>query len=105
MEADSIQRFFQEYEDSRKAFVKTCADLAAKPEHLSALRGCAALDLLFPLLLDPVALIRQVATLAIGRLAQRDEACARRRRPSRASSRASHRRTPSRARPRWWRCA
>jgi hypothetical protein len=63
-----LYQFFQDYRSHRQEFVKTCFENADKPEHAGELRAERTLSLLLPSLVDPDTELRQVATLAIGRL-------------------------------------
>lgn len=61
---------FEEYQKCRIMFVQTVAELANRPKHIESLKNVKVMDLLAPLLNDPVTSIKQSAALAIGRLAK-----------------------------------
>lgn len=61
---------FEEYQKCRIMFVQTVAELANRPKHIESLRNVNVMELLAPLLSDPVTSIKQSAALAIGRLAK-----------------------------------
>lgn len=64
---------FEDYQKSRIMFVQTIAELARKKgDHIKSLKSFKVMDLLSPLLNDPVASIKQSAALAIGRLSKHD---------------------------------
>lgn len=64
-----IVQVFEAYQKARQLFVQTVADQAARGGATEALVGSHAVELLRPLLLDPVPSIQQTAALALGRLA------------------------------------
>ena len=56
--------------------VQTVAELATRPQNIETLQNAGIMPLLRPLLLDVVPTIQQTAALALGRLANYNEALA-----------------------------
>lgn len=65
MTARSIQK-------ARLLFVQSVADLASKSQNAECLEAAGALDLLHPLLSDPVPSIQHMAAIGLGKLANCD---------------------------------
>jgi hypothetical protein len=63
---------FQEYQKARVTFVQTVAELAKRQQNIEALKNLGVMNLLGPLLSDPVPSVKQSAALAIGRLVKED---------------------------------
>lgn len=69
----SVLQPFEDYQKARITFVQHIAELATRPQNISALHSAGVMGLLRPLLLDSVTSIQQSAALAIGRLANYSE--------------------------------
>ncbi|XP_033336112.1 sperm-associated antigen 6 [Megalopta genalis] len=72
MTARSILQVFDQYQKARLLFVQSVADLATRPNNIECLEAAGALDLLHPLLTDPVPSIQHMAAIALGKLANND---------------------------------
>jgi len=73
MTTKSILQAFENYQKSRVSFVQTIADLSTRTAYTDCLLKYGALELLPPLLSDPVPQIQQLAALAMGRLANNNK--------------------------------
>ncbi|XP_017798694.1 PREDICTED: sperm-associated antigen 6 [Habropoda laboriosa] len=69
MTARSILQVFDQYQKARLFFVQSVADFASKSNTIGCLEAAGGLDLLCPLLTDPVPSIQHMAALAIGKIA------------------------------------
>ncbi|CAK9796670.1 Sperm-associated antigen 6 [Anthophora plagiata] len=69
MTARSILQVFDQYQKARLFFVQSVADFASKSNTIGCLEAAGALDLLCPLLTDPVPSIQHMAAVAIGKIA------------------------------------
>ncbi|XP_043599003.1 sperm-associated antigen 6-like isoform X3 [Bombus pyrosoma] len=69
MTARSILQVFDQYQKARLFFVQSIADFASKPNTIDCLEAAGVLDLLCPLLTDPVPSIQHTAAVALGKLA------------------------------------
>lgn len=67
---------FDDYQRSRTNFVQTVAELSSRKKNIEMLQQADVMPLLRPMLLDVVPTIQQTAALALGRLANHDEALA-----------------------------
>ncbi|KAL1123339.1 hypothetical protein AAG570_002424, partial [Ranatra chinensis] len=67
---------FDTYEKARLSFVQTVSDLATKPLHVDCLIKCGVLDLLIPLLSDPLSKVQQCTAVALGRLVNNNRSAA-----------------------------
>ncbi|XP_031833082.1 sperm-associated antigen 6 isoform X3 [Nomia melanderi] len=63
---------FDQYQKARILFVQSVADLATRPNNIECLEAAGALDLLHPLLTDPVPSIQHMAAIALGKIANND---------------------------------
>jgi len=72
----AVAQVFEAYQAARTTFVSTVAELAHRPQNIEALQNAGVMALLRPLLLDTVPSIQQSAALALGRLANFNEALA-----------------------------
>lgn len=73
MTARTILQVFDQYQKARLHFVQTVADLASRSSNVECLQAAGVLELLKPLLGDPVPSIQQGAAVALGRMANHDE--------------------------------
>lgn len=73
---DMISSVFEQYQRARVTFVQTVSDLASRSNNIGCLQSAGALDLIKPLLTDPVPNIKQMAAIAMGRLANHSETTA-----------------------------
>ncbi|XP_017884671.1 sperm-associated antigen 6-like isoform X3 [Ceratina calcarata] len=69
MTARSILQVFDQYQKARLFFVQSIADFASKSNTVECLEAAGVLDLLSPLLTDPVPSIRHMAAIALGKIA------------------------------------
>lgn len=63
---------FDQYQKARLLFVQSVADFASRPTNIQCLEAAGALDLLRPLLTDPVPSIQHVTAIALGKIANND---------------------------------
>nr|CAD7266415.1 unnamed protein product [Timema shepardi] len=71
-----VAYMFEQYQKARMTFVQTVSDLASRANNVEHLNSAGVLDLLGPLLSDVVPSVQHTAAVALGRLANHDEAMA-----------------------------
>lgn len=69
MTAKSILNVFEQYQRSRLTFAQTINDLSSQSKNVEHLMKCNVIELLTPLLSDPVASIQNNSLMALGKLA------------------------------------
>ncbi|XP_076756988.1 sperm-associated antigen 6 isoform X2 [Xylocopa sonorina] len=69
MTARSILQVFDQYQKARLFFVQSIADFASKSNTIECLEAAGVLNLLCPLLTDPVPSIQHMAAIALGKIA------------------------------------